>query len=282
MSVISIKNELIKARAGHYAIPLLNVFDQAGVEGLVEPISTLKAPTIIGLYSGPTMQPQIKAQAAYVRARFETIDVPVAIMLDHGSSVEQCIKVLDFGFTDVMYDGSKLPFEENIANTKAVVQAAHAAGAAVEAELGHVGSGADYDAFGAKAMGFTDPSLVKRFVEETGIDFLAIAFGNAHGLYKGEPKFNFDLIREISEIVPIPLVMHGGTGTSDDQFREAISAGISKINYVTNVLNTATDNMIKAASLPGANVFSINTGVANAYCEWSTKLFQVFGTAGKA
>jgi fructose-bisphosphate aldolase class II len=227
------------------------------------------------------MQPNIKALAAYVRARFESVDVPVSIMLDHGSSVEHCRQVLDFGFTDVMYDGSSLPYEENIANTKLVVKAAHAMGAAVEAELGHVGSGADYDTYGAQAVGFTDPELVERFVEETGIDFLAIAFGNAHGLYKGVPKFNFDLIREIHGRVSIPLVMHGGTGTSDDQFHEAISAGISKINYVTNVLNTATENMIKASMAPGASIFSINLGISAAYRDWSRKLFQVFGTAGK-
>lgn len=282
MTVISIKDELLKASLGHYAIPLIDVFDQAGTEGLVEPIVTLKAPAILGIYSGAVMQPNIKALAAYIRTRFEDLDVPISIMLDHGASVEQCIQVLDFGFTDVMYDGSKLPLDENIANTKRVVEAAHAVGAAVEAELGHVGSAADYDTFGAKAIGFTDPSLVERFVSETGIDFLAIAFGNAHGLYKGEPKLNFDLVREIHQRVAIPLVMHGGTGTSDDQFREAISAGISKINYVTHIMNSATENMKKAAGAPDANIFSISNGITAAYCEWGKKLFRVFGTTGRA
>ena len=282
MPVISIKNELNKASQQHYAIPLFNVFEMGSVEGLASSIARLRAPSIIGIYSGTASQPNGKPLAAYVRARFENIDVPVTIMLDHGSSVELCIRVLEYGFTDVMYDGSTLPFEENIANTRRVVQAAHAVGAAVEAELGHVGSGADYDHFGSQAIGFTEPDQVEKFVDETGVDFLAIAFGNAHGLYKGEPRLDLELVRTIRARVDLPLVMHGGTGVSDAQFRDAIAAGISKINYVTNIVNSATAYMKTAAQSPDGNLFTMTQGVTRAYEEWSEKLFSVFGTAGKA
>jgi len=282
MPVISFTQELNKARQDHYAIPLFNVFDQFGAEGVYQAIASLRAPTIIGIYSGFATQPNTRAFTAYLRTRFADLDVPITIWLDHGASVDQCLQVIDFGFTDVMYDGSKLPLEENIANTYQIVQAAHARGVGVEAELGHVGSGDEYDQFGGKALGFTDPHQVGYFVEQTGVDFLAIAFGNAHGLYKGEPRLNLDLVKEISQMVSIPLVMHGGTGLSDDQFRGAISCGIAKINYATNIINAATDNLKKAAGQPDANMFTIPGGIQAAYYDWSCRLFKVFGTAGKA
>ncbi len=282
MSVISFKNELQKASQQHYAIPLFNVFDQHAVEGLAETIVALRAPTIIGVYAGKTAPPNLKAFARYIRTRFEDSDVPVTLMLDHGASVDLCLQMIDYGFTDVMYDGSTLPVEENIANTKRVVSAAHAAGVSVEAEIGHVGSGAEYDSFGLKTLGFTDPSIVENFVNETGADFLAIAFGNAHGQYKGDPKLDLDLVSKIHSMIDIPLVMHGGTGVSDDQFKAAINAGIAKINYVTNVLNSATANMKQIAAAENSNLFSISDGIRTAYRDWSTHLFSVFCTEGKA
>jgi fructose-bisphosphate aldolase class II len=282
MSVISFKNELRKASQQQYAIPLFNVFDQYAVDGLYETIVLLRAPAIIGVYAGAAAQPNIKAFTNYIRARFEDTDVPVTIMLDHGASVDQCLQMIDYGFTDVMYDGSTLPVEENIANTQRLVTAAHAAGVAVEAELGHVGSGADYDTFGGKGLGFTDPAIVENFVHETGVDFLAIAFGNAHGLYKGEPKLNLGLVSEIHSKINVPLSMHGGTGLSDDQFKAAINAGVAKINYATNVLNSATANMKKTACLEDSNLFSISDGIRTAYRDSSKHLFTVFCTEGKA
>ena len=135
------------------------------------------------------------------------------------------------------------PLEENIANTRRVVAAAHAAGVGVEAELGHVGMGDQYDSEGRRGIGFTDPANVERFVEQTGVDFLAIAFGTAHGFYNGEPHLDLDLLSEIRRRVDVPLVMHGGTGLSDEQFRAAIAAGINKINFATSIMNSAADNM---------------------------------------
>ncbi len=281
MSVISFKQELAKARAGHYAIPLFDVFDLAGIEGLWESLTALKAPTIFGIYSAQAAQPYAKALSAFIRTRFEQTSVPVSIMLDHGASVAQCLQVLDYGFTDVMYDGSQLPFDENIANTRIVVQAAHSMGVAVEAELGHVGSGSDYDSYGGRALGFTDLGQVDTFIEKTGVDFLAIAFGNAHGLYKGDPKLNLDLVSEVNRRVSIPLVMHGGSGSSDEQFQGAIAAGIAKINFATLIINSATEKMKKAAASPDGNLFSINDGVRAAYKDWSDRLYHLFGTAGK-
>src|SRR3990172_4193596 len=145
MTLVSIKNDLTKARRERYALPLFDVFEMQGMEGVMEALTEKRAPTIIGIYSPYAALPNCRALAAYVRCRVEDTDVPVSLMLDHGASVEQCLEVLSYGFSDVMYDGSKLPLEDNIANTKRVVDAAHAAGAGVEAELGHVGWGDQYD-----------------------------------------------------------------------------------------------------------------------------------------
>jgi fructose-bisphosphate aldolase, class II len=281
MTLVSIKNDLMKARRERYAVPLFDVFEMQGMEGALDALTEKRAPTIIGIYSPAAALPNCRAFAAYVRSRAEDTDVPVSLMLDHGASVEQCRAVLAYGFTDVMYDGSKLPLAENIANTKRIVDEAHAAGAGVEAELGHVGMGDEYDSLGGRRIGFTDPDSVELFIKETGVDFLAIAFGNAHGLYKGEPRLDLDLVAEIRRRVDVPLVMHGGTGLSDEQFHAAIAAGISKINFATSIMNAAADNMRRTAVHPEASMFDIQAGVRAAYSEWCGRLFEVFGTVGR-
>ena len=248
----------------------------------MDALAEKRAPTIIGIYSPYAALPNCRSLAAYVRCRANDTDVPISLMLDHGSSVEQCLEVLAYGFTDVMYDGSSLPLEENIANTRRVVAAAHAAGAGVEAELGHVGMGDQYDSLGGQRIGFTDPENVAHFVEATGVDFLAIAFGNAHGLYKGEPHLDLDLVAEIRRRVDVPLVMHGGTGLSDEQFRSAIAAGINKINFATSIMNSAADNMRMAAAKPEASMFDIHAGIRAAYSHWCGHLYETFGTARRA
>lgn len=281
MTLISIKNELTKASREHYAIPLYDVFEMQGMEGVMDALTQKRAATIVGIYSPYAALPNARALAAYVRCRAEDTDVPISLMLDHGASVEQCLEVISYGFTDVMYDGSRLPLEENIANTRRVVEAAHAVGVGVEAELGHVGMGDQYDALGGQRIGFTDPESVVYFVKETGVDFLAIAFGNAHGLYKGTPCLDLELVAEIRRRVAIPLVMHGGTGLSNEQFHGAIAAGISKINFATSILNSAAANMRQAAAQPETTMFEISAGIRTAYAQWCSDLYEVFGTVGR-
>jgi ketose-bisphosphate aldolase len=282
MTLVSIKQELVKAQQGQYAVPLFDVFESQAMDGLMEALTAKRAPTIVGIYSPFAEKPTIRALTAYIRARAEETDIPVSIMLDHGASPELCLQVITYGFTDVMYDGSKLPIEDNIRNTKMVVERAHDLGVAVEAELGHVGMGDQYELLGGKGVGFTDPAAVEYFVEKTGVDMLAIAFGNAHGFYSGEPRLDLELVAEIRRRVPVPLVMHGGTGLSDEQFFQAVAAGISKINFATSIINSAGENMRKIAAQPGAGMFDILTGIPAAYCEWASHLFDVFGTSSRA
>ena len=156
--------------------------------------------------------------------------VPVCVHLDHGVDLAYVKRGLDMGFTSVMYDGSELPYEENCANTSIIVELAAQTNASVEAEIGTLGSREGGE---ASVSVYTEPEAAKRFVEETGIDALACAFGTAHGIYLKKPKLDFDRLAKIHEIVDVPLVMHGGSGVSDEDYRRVIDLGIRKINYYT-------------------------------------------------
>jgi fructose-bisphosphate aldolase class II len=154
--------------------------------------------------------------------------VPVAVILDHGKSLEDVMKAIYLGASSVMFDGSHLPFEENVSQTKEVVRVAHAVGVCVEAELGAVGLEE-----GGPDSTLTDPNLAVDFVQKTGVDTLAISFGNAHGVYRGEPSLDLDRVRKIHSMVDVPLVMHGASGLAEDEYPRIIASGISKICYYT-------------------------------------------------
>jgi fructose-bisphosphate aldolase class II len=282
MPLVSILDELKKGQEAQYAIPCFDTFEMAGTDGIVAALEAKRAPGIVGLWSGLLDRPNGRAVVNYVRTVAQSATVPVSLILDHGSSYEHCIKALAWGFSDVMYDGSRLPFEENIAITRTIVQAAHALGACVEAELGHVGRGSEYQSFGARRMGFTQPDAVERFVTQTGVDFLAVAIGTAHGLYEGDPAIDLDLLREIRRRVDIPLVLHGGSGLSDQQFRAAIDEGISKINIFTNLARAAGARMIEVAHGEDASYFGLIRAAAQAFQEECEQHIELFGASGRA
>ena len=163
--------------------------------------------------------------------------VPVCVHLDHGTDLSYVKKGLDLGFTSVMYDGSLLPFEQNVANTKMVVEIAEGYGASVEAEIGAMGAGEGTT--GVCEGRYTDPDEAQKFVELTGVDALACSFGTVHGLYAAEPNLDFERISEIRSKTGIPVVMHGGSGVSEPDFKECISRGVRKINYYTYAAKAA-------------------------------------------
>jgi fructose-bisphosphate aldolase, class II len=282
MTLVSILGELKKAQAGHYALPCFLNFEMLGTEGTLRALEEKRAPSMIGIYTAMLEKPMTEFFAVYLRAVAQKASVPISLILDHGGSFEQCLKAFSWGFTDVMYDASKLPLEENIANTRLVVRAAHAMGGCVEAELGHVGSGAEYTAFGAQRKGFTNPDVVERFVAETGVDILAVAIGSAHGVYNGEPNLDIALLSEIRRRVGTPLSLHGGTGLSTEQFQAAIAAGITKVNIFTDLGLTAGERMLAAAKAEKASYFSMTDAVRTAFYERCCYYLDTFGATGKA
>jgi fructose-bisphosphate aldolase class II len=266
---------------GGYALPLFDAADSLTADGMFAALEDCRAPAMIALYTALLEKPNARALVAYLLARAQDACVPVSIMLDHGSSFEVCIRALRFGFTDIMYDGSYLPLEENIAITRQVVCAAHAVGVGVEAELGHVGQGSEYAAFGSQRRGFTNPEHVERFVTETGVDFLAVAIGSAHGQYQGEPKLDLELLAEIRRRVDIPLVMHGGSGLWREQFQAAITGGIAKINIATDLFLSAGQRMVEVSKGERAGYFSLTQAGIEGIRTRCADHLEMFGAAGR-
>jgi ketose-bisphosphate aldolase len=281
MTLLSAKSALAAAQAGHYAIPLFDTFEMLGSEGILQASIDKRAPIIVGMYSRLIEEPHARALAAYLRTRAQEMPGPVSLMLDHGKSLENCLLALRLGLTDVMFDGSALPLEQNIAVTRQVVAAAHAQGAAVEAELGHVGVGADYRTPEKVRAGYSDPDLAERFVDETGVDFLAIAIGTAHGVYQGTPVLDLERLAQIRERVSVPLVLHGGSGLSDEQFRSAIALGICKVNVFTDLGLTACRLATEASQQEDASYFTIGEAFTRAFRERCGFFTDLFGASGR-
>lgn len=231
----NMKNMLEKADNGKYAVPHFNINNLEWTRFILEECENLKTPVIIGVSEGAgrymggfkTVADMVKNLISYLN-----ITVPVALHLDHGSSYESCVDAIDSGFTSVMIDASKHSIEENVRITKQVVDYAHAKNVTVEAEVGAVGGEEDGV---ANELAYAKVEDAVKLVQETGIDFLAPALGSVHGIYKGEPKLDFERMVKIHELVKLPLVLHGGSGIPDELIKKAISCGICKININTEL-----------------------------------------------
>jgi ketose-bisphosphate aldolase len=289
MSIVAAVKELERAARQGYAVPHFDVWDSATTDGALAALVEKRAPGIIAIYSRVFDGPTARGLVAYIRARAEEVPVPVAILLDHGAGLEQCAQAIRYGCTDVMFDGSSLSLEENLAQTRVIARAAHAAGVGVEAELGHVGQAGDLEDPSHWGAGFTDPIEAARFVRETGVDYLAVAIGTAHGIYRGDPKLDLDLLREIRRQVSVPLVLHGGTGLGGEPLRAAIAGGIAKINVSTDLFVSAGRRVAEAAwaavEAPWADdptFFAVTNTIAEAFRERCLDYIDLFGAAGRA
>lgn len=241
----NMKDMLEKADNGKYAVPHFNINNLEWTRFILEECENLKTPVIIGVSEGAgrymggfkTVADMVKNLISYLN-----ITVPVALHLDHGSSYESCVDAIDSGFTSVMIDASKHSIEENIKITKQVVDYAHAKNVTVEAEVGAVGGEEDGV---ANELAYAKVEDAVKLVQETGIDFLAPALGSVHGIYKGEPKLDFERMVKIHELVKLPLVLHGGSGIPDELIKKAISCGICKININTELQIAWSDGVRK-------------------------------------
>ncbi len=234
MSIVTNKELLDRAKAGHYAVAAFNTNNLEYTQASLQAAAELNAPVIIAAAKSEIDYMNGFAFVAMVKALAEKLPIPVGIHLDHGPSFDEVVRCLRYGFASVMYDGSTLSLEENIANTKKVVAAAHACGVSVEGEIGVIGQTTDGPEGKKNEMaGLADPAQCEQFVKETGVDCLAAAIGNAHGLYARKPELRFDLLKEIEQRTGVPLVLHGGTGIPEEDIRKAITMGVAKINFST-------------------------------------------------
>lgn len=229
--LVNMRDLLADAQQGNYAVGSFSVANMEMVLGVLKAAKELNAPVILQIAEVRLKQSPLELIGPLMVAAAENADTPVAVHFDHGKTIEKISQALDLGFTSVMFDGSHLPLDENIEMTKKVMALAKEYDAAVEAEIGCVGGSED----GSEdiAINCTKPEDAVRFENETGVDALAIAIGNAHGNYKSTPKLRFDILQKVDEMTDTPLVLHGGTGISPDDFVKCSKTGIKKINIAT-------------------------------------------------
>lgn len=235
MSFVTTKELLNNAQKGHYAVGAFNVENMEMAQAVVTAAVEMNAPVILQTTPSTVKYADVSLYRAMVKALAESVSVPVAMHLDHGSSYELCERAVGAGYTSVMIDGSKLEFEENVAISKKTVDMAAKAGIPTEAELGTVGGKEDSHEVKNADVLYTNPEKAREFVERTGVDSLAVAIGTAHGFYKGEPKLDFDRLEEIRKVVSIPLVLHGASGVPDEKVIQSIKQGICKVNFATEL-----------------------------------------------
>jgi len=244
-------NDLVKrlnARQPASAIGAFNINDMTDMHGVMNAAIRTGKPCIMMASSSAVTYFGIHFVREMYKAATLTSEVPLYLMLDHAEKIDACILCIENGFSMVMYDGSTLPFDENVRNTREVVKAAHARGVLVEGEIGRLpGREENIDISAMDAL-LTDPREAKTFHEQTGVDLLAISFGTAHGFYKSKPKLNFDVIEKTRALTGAPLVMHGGTGVPDDDVRKAISLGVRKVNIGTELKAAYTTAMREATA----------------------------------
>ena len=231
--LVSLNEVLKKAQKEHYAVGLFNTTDTDMLEAVISAAEALNSPVILGTAEVLLPYGELELIAPSVLAVAKRASVPVVLHYDHGLTFDRCMQALRLGFSSVMFDGSAGDPENNIESTREIVKIAHSFGATVEGEIGHVGQ-ADAGDEHLKDM-YTTPEEAKSYVDATGVDALAVAIGTAHGVYKTKPQLNLERLCEIRDIIDTPLVLHGGSGLTDDDFKNTIKNGIAKVNIFTDL-----------------------------------------------
>ncbi len=280
-------NEVLRpAKKGHYAVGLFNAVNLELARGIIAAAESTRSPVIMG--SAEILLPYgpLEEISYYLIPMAKKASVPVVIHLDHGLTYDTCVKALKLGFSSVMYDCSTDSYEENVRKVKEMADIAHSYGATIEGELGHVGdnegSAEGSDHMADPSAFFTDPALAKDFVDKTGVDALAIAVGNAHGAYKLPPKLDFERIRTIAKTVDVPLVLHGGSGLTDNDFRQAIKDGISKVNIFTDINVAAVEAEFKKFSDMNKGIIDLIPAAVEAVKLATMEKMKLFSSDGKA
>jgi fructose-bisphosphate aldolase class II len=235
MALVPVDDLLSRADQEGYAVGAFNANNMEIVQAIVEAAEAEKSPVIMQASQGAIKYAGLEFITGMVKIAAEQATVPVALHLDHGTDFDQVVKCIRSGFSSVMYDGSKLALEDNIAVTRKVLEIARPINVSVEAELGKIGGTEDLVHVKDEDAVFTDPEEARYFVEQTGIKSLAIAIGTAHGQYKGEPRLDFDRLVKIKALTGIPLVLHGSSGVPDEAVQKAVKLGICKVNIDTNI-----------------------------------------------
>ena len=273
----TLKEVLPRAKREHYAVGLFNTVTLEMAKGVLAAAEELGSPVIIGSAEILLPYASLKELASFLLPMAEEATVPVVLHFDHGLTLEKVHEAMDLGFRSVMYDCSTLDFEGNCQAVAGLVKEAHARGVTIEAELGHVGANAG----GGDDSVFTQPQEAVEFCRRTGVDALAVAIGTAHGAYRSAPKLDIPRLREIAQAVETPLVLHGGSGLSVQNFQDCIQAGIAKVNIFTD-LDVAAAKAVHDGWQPGMGMTSLMGPQAQAVKAVVLEKMGIFGSAGKA
>lgn len=280
MSLVNMKKLLDKASREKYGVGAFSIADMEMIMGVVKAAEERRSPAIIQVTQARLPYSPLALIGPMMLSAAKNASVPIAVHLDHGRELSGIEEALEVGFTSVMIDASLMPIKENIAMVKKVIKMAAPYGAAVEAEVGSIGGSEGW----AKNddVRYSDPEEVRMLYEETGVDAIALSIGNAHGIYKSEPKLNFEILQKTAEIVPVPLVLHGGSGISDDDFRKCIQYGIRKVNIatasfvaVTNAVQDYYESNVKH------DYFGVSNHMVEATCKNVERHMDVFGSSNR-
>lgn len=284
MSLVPLADLLKKAEQGGYAIGAFNCNNMEIVQSIVMAAEAERSPVIVQASQGAIKYAGLGYIIALARQAAERAAVPVVLHLDNGTSFDQVMQCIRFGFTSVMYDGSHHPLDENIAQTRKVVEIARVFGVSVEAELGRIGGTEDDISVSDAEAFYTDPAEAERFVQETDVDALAVAIGTAHGQYIGDPKLDFDRLAEISKRISCPVVLHGSSGVSDESIRAAIDHGVRKINIDTDIREAFVGAMRKVLDNNPKEIDprKVLGPARDAGVEIIREKIRLFGSSGKA
>jgi len=284
MALVSVAELLRKAEEGGYAVGAFNTNNMELAQAIVRAAEAENSPVIMQASQGAIAYAGLDYIVALARVAAAGSAVPIALHLDHGTNLDQVYRCVENGFTSVMYDGSKLSLDQNIANTRGVVEYAHARGVSVEGELGKIGGTEDDVTVSAREALFTDPAEAEEYVRATGVDSLAIAIGTAHGQYKGEPQLDFSRLETIRQRTGIAIVLHGSSGVPDAALRRAIELGVRKINIDTNIREAFVWALRRAAAqnpdeLDPRKLLGPAREAAEAVIR---EKIRIFGSSGKA
>lgn len=284
--LVTLNQVLIPAKKNRYAVGLFNAVNMELARGIIAAAEEKQSPVIMGTAEVLFPYGPLEEVSYYLIPMAKKANVPIVVHLDHGLRKETCLKALELGFTSIMYDCSTDDYDTNVAKVKEMAEIAHSYGATIEGELGHVGDNegsAEGDShLEDPSKFFTDPKMAKDYVEKTKVDALAIAVGNAHGAYKLPPKLDFDRIKTIANTVDVPLVLHGGSGLTDNDFRQAIKEGISKVNIFTDINVAAVKAEFSKFTDMNKGIIDLIPAAVEAVKQEAIEKINLFSSNGKA
>ena len=280
--IVNMKEMLEKARQGHYAVGFFNAVNVEMARAVIETAEEMNAPVIVGTAEILLPAMPLERVAEYLVPMAKKARVPVAVHYDHGLTFDKCMEALELGFTSVMYDCSTEDYESNASKVAEMVRICHRKGVTVEGELGHVGDNEGAGKLENPSDYYTDPEIAADFVKRTGIDSLAVAVGNAHGDYKFPPKLDFERIETIAGHTGIPLVLHGGSGLSDSDFRTAVQKGVCKVNIFTDIDKAGKAGIEEGLAAGAASMMALIPYEIEAMKRVVRNKLELFGSAGHA